>query len=87
MESYYEINVARKNQTINPRWKHFFATAPRSIKCLSDLHRVLPEMLRAFPPPEFEVTLTFWEGKGHDIDIHEVLGDLDQVQKIKEEIK
>lgn len=77
MESYYEINVSRKSKDIwgEKRWKHFFATAPRSIRNRQELKSILPEILRAFPPPEFEIKITYWEGVGHSVDAHKLLSE------------
>lgn len=65
MPSYYEINVAFYN-------RHFFATAPRSIRDRDELDRVLPVFKEKFPESEgYSITVTYWNCTGKDINIQD----------------
>lgn len=67
MQSYYEVNVSKKN-THDGRYSHFFATAPRSITDRIRLRAVLDEIKAKFPEPEFVVSATFVECIGYSVD-------------------
>ena len=62
---YYEINVAKKSKE---GYRHFFATAKRSITLLFDLHKVYKVFKTVFPEPEYKIDITKWEETGHGID-------------------
>lgn len=73
MESHYEVNVSKCENPVGrgsspPRYKHFFATAPRSIKCKADLRAVLDEFKVKFPEPEYMVSATYNECIGYSVD-------------------
>lgn len=61
MESYYEINIAKK---IGENYFHYFATAPRSINTEQKLNEILPVIEEKFPFPEYHVTVAHWEATG-----------------------
>lgn len=59
MESYYEITVS--HQTLG----HIFATAPRSIRSISELERVQPLVEEKFTEEEgYKVSVTYWNSEG-----------------------
>lgn len=68
---YYEINVAK----LTPRgdYKHFFATSERSITTLDSLKEVATALNKAFPVPEFRITVTREEHIGYGMSLKEVL--------------
>ncbi len=56
----YEINISKK--TINHSgigYNHFFATAERSINDSNKLKEVYAELSKAFPMPEYKISI--WE--------------------------
>jgi hypothetical protein len=72
MESHYEINVSKcenpGTKIGTPRYKHFFATAPRSIKSKHELRVLLDEFKAKFPEPEYLITATYNECIGYSVD-------------------
>lgn len=58
MESHFEINVS------TPKGGHLFATAPRSCTDIWKFAKVYDEIKKRFPEPEFQVSVTHWEGRG-----------------------
>ena len=56
---YYEINVARKEK--DGVYRHFFATAPRSITEQSKAVVVLKEIVAKFSKPEYDITINYHE--------------------------
>jgi hypothetical protein len=73
MESYYEINVSKCENPVGrgnnpPRYRHFFATAPRSIKCKHDLRIVLEEFKAKFPEPDYQISATYVKCVGYSVD-------------------
>lgn len=73
MQSYYEVNVGKcinltGRGTAPARYKHLFATAPRSITSEADLRIVLDEIKAKFPEPEYQVSANYVEVVGHIID-------------------
>ena len=84
---YYEINVAKAetlpNGKLKPNWdnssydyRHFFATTPRSITNREDLKKVLPELMKAFPSPEYQITVRKWVQQGEGVDTEEILKEI-----------
>lgn len=64
---YYEIHISKDGQ-------HFFATSERSIRTLFDLRGIYPVIKEKFPESEgYEITVTKWETKGHDIKTKEII--------------
>lgn len=59
---YYEINVAKLAPTSyydpTPSYRHYFATAPRSISDSKTAVAVLKDFQVRFPEPEFNITLS-----------------------------
>lgn len=55
---YYKINVAKNNM-------HFFATAERSIETLAKLKSVYNALSKAFPEPEYNITVFKYETIGN----------------------
>jgi hypothetical protein len=65
MESHYEINVALNG-------KHFFATAPRSLRDKWQVERVLPVLLERFPAKDgYSVGVTYYECLGYQLETTE----------------
>lgn len=63
MENHYEVNVA-----LNGR--HFFATAPRSIRHNEDLDIIVETFKEKFPEAEgYELSVTHWKASGTHIKI------------------
>ena len=57
---YYEINVAKKFKgSMGINYKHFFATAPRSITSRDELKSVYAELKQAFPKPMYDITISY----------------------------
>jgi hypothetical protein len=54
----YEINVAKKQEG-NKGYRHFFATAERSIDNKADLKKVYNALKNAFPEPEYDITISY----------------------------
>jgi len=73
---YYEINIAKQSKLgriERPDYRHFFATAERSITTESELKAVLLYLVPAFPMPEFNITVTKWEKLGEQVNIEDIL--------------
>lgn len=70
-----EINVAKKTAEKdykgNPTYKHFFATAERSITNSDELKKVLPIMREKFPFPEYRITVNVDPGTHYYFDLEE----------------
>ena len=63
MESFYEINVSVDGN-------HLFATATRSLKTEEKAKKLAKLFKERFPESEgYEVSLTYWEGRGTGISI------------------
>jgi len=54
---YYEINVAKIAK--DRIYKHFFATAKRSITDKDKAVEVLKTMMEKFPEPEYNITVNY----------------------------
>lgn len=70
MVGYIEINVSRAG-------KHYFATAPRSMRetDLDKLRILYADFLRRFPKDEgFAISVTRWQGSGTRLDHTFILG-------------
>ena len=67
---YYEINVSKKTSA---GYRHFFATAERSLSSELQALTVLQALLTAFPEPEYNISLTRWEHKGQGINIKKLI--------------
>ncbi len=71
---YYEINVAKQDfigTSERFTYKHFFATAKRSITTENELKEVLKHLVVAFPKPEFDITVTMYEERGDFVNIED----------------
>lgn len=71
MQNHYEINVAERHQHDRSEqgWylRHLFATAERSVTSQQQLENLLPMILKAFPQPHFEVSVTHWKAAGERV--------------------
>ena len=72
---YYEINIAKlvKVDSRSSSYKHFFATAKRSITTEFELNEVLKHLVVAFPKPEFCISIAQYEERGLIIDPETIL--------------
>ena len=52
---YYEINVAKKDS--KGQYRHYFATAPRSLTFYKEAIKVLKHFIVLFPAPEYNMTV------------------------------
>jgi len=66
----YEINVSKKDS--KGTYRHFFATAERSITTSSKLTTVYEELSDAFPSPEYHMSVTHWNKIGEEVNINEL---------------
>jgi hypothetical protein len=68
---YYEINIAKQNKTIgaNGRYEHYFATADRSITDRIRMEKVYADIKKAFPEPDFKISVVRWELVGETINM------------------
>jgi hypothetical protein len=58
----YEINVSKLEQSYHSRgksYRHFFATAERSIDSKERLKEIYNELKNAFPEPEYNITISY----------------------------
>jgi hypothetical protein len=70
---YYEINVSKMTPSVSrPYYKHFFATAERSITTLADMQQVYAALKAAFPQPEYLLTVSRYETSGYVIDMEKL---------------
>lgn len=69
---HYEINIAKKEKD-SSSYRHFFATAPRSITDDQKLFEVVRELKKKFPEPEYNLTVSKWETIGKDVDVTEIV--------------
>jgi hypothetical protein len=76
---YFEINVAKKSK-IDGAYRHYFATAERSISTETELKGMLIHFKHLFPEPEFNIIATGYEKIGHPVDINELL-DINESEK------
>lgn len=65
---FYEINIAKRNAKGD--YHHYFATAERSITSIERAKEIHAELSKAFPEPEYNITVSYWEKIGHHIDIN-----------------
>jgi hypothetical protein len=73
---YYEINVYKNVRThINDdiTFKHFFATAPRSITTKAKLKEVLTTFLVVFPEPMYGISVTMDKEEREGVFISEII--------------
>lgn len=56
---YYEINVSKKAK--NGMYKHYFATAERSLDSLSEAQNMVIVFMEKFPEPKFKINVTRYE--------------------------
>ena len=68
---YYEINVSKRQP--NGGYKHYFATAKRSITSESELTTILKDFDVKFPQPEFHLSATYHSEGGAILDINKYL--------------
>jgi hypothetical protein len=66
MQYHFEVNVAERTTYQDGRvaYKHLFATAERSITDVAKAQHIADMLRRAFPAPQYEVTVTEWEATG-----------------------
>ena len=73
---HYDINVGQQyKKTVNgePLYTHFFATAPRSVTDKMKLKRVYLALKKAFPEPEFSISVSYRCESGQYISEEEIL--------------
>jgi hypothetical protein len=74
---YYEINVAKlstaKTGYAVGKYVHFFATSNRSITDKETLKEVYVELKKAFPEPQYNMTVAYCSETKEGIDIDELL--------------
>ena len=71
---FYEVNISKFNKkTVPNSYRHYFATAPRSITNKLDLKIILEDFVVKFPEPEFNITVTKDEQVQKSVDIKEIL--------------
>ena len=59
---YYEINVSKLAK--NDMYKHYFATAERSLDSLSEAKQMVKVFMEKFPEPKFKIKVTRYEEIG-----------------------
>lgn len=59
---YFDLNVAEKQSS--GRYTHLFAVAPRSIRSHIELAHVFPIIARAFPAPQYQISVTRYDESG-----------------------
>lgn len=65
---YYEINIAKRNK--KGEYHHYFATAKRSITSIEKAKEIHGVLSKAFPEPEYNISVSYWENIGHNININ-----------------
>lgn len=65
---YYEINIAKRNA--KGEYIHYFATAERSITTIDNAKEIYNELCKAFPEPNYNITVSKIEKIGTFIDVH-----------------
>jgi hypothetical protein len=74
---YYEINIAKTTHSVaalGSKYRHFFATAPRSITTLDELIEVYDALREAFPLPDYIMTVTQYEEFGKSVNMDRIKG-------------
>ncbi len=76
---HYEINVSKCDNPVGrgterPRYSHFFATAERSITTAKQCKAVYDELVKAFPEPDYQISITRNETTGYMIDPSDIGG-------------
>lgn len=72
--SHYEINVSRDTGN---GYHHYFATADRSLRSSkAKTYHVYKELTRAFPAPEYKVTVKYRENVGTECNPTTMFADL-----------
>lgn len=72
---YYEINVAKTTHSVSAlgsKFRHFFATAPRSITTLDELIVVYNALHEAFPLPDYVITVAQYEEVGKMVNMDRI---------------
>jgi len=73
---FYEINVAKdtkSNYRNEVNYRHFFATAPRSITTDDELKTALEIFMVAFPEPMYNITVTRDDQRSEGVNIEDFL--------------
>ena len=71
---YYEINVAKlvKGHGGKKEYRHFFATAKRSLTSERLLKEAVKIFKEKFPKPEYDLSCTYYTGQGVHVDLKEL---------------
>ena len=74
---YYEINVSELDVNpyrtgAKPHYTHLFATHARSLTQRVDMLKVYAKLKKAFPHPQYCVSVSYWENKGEQLSIPEL---------------
>lgn len=76
---HYEINVSKLDDGNfnhgHKTYRHFFATAERSITTKVSLKLVLTELMKVFKMPEYKISVSREEKVGNIINVEEILLD------------
>ena len=68
IESHTVINVAKMTKTLSgTRFVHFFRVSIESAPqfCKAQIN----ELVKKFPAPKYEVSVTYWDVNGRDVDM------------------
>lgn len=68
---YYEINVSKKDGKNS--YKHYFATAKRSITFEKEMILMVKHFSIVFPEPEYHIMVTYYSESGLILDVNEIL--------------
>lgn len=68
---YYEINVSKKDS--KNTYKHYFATAKRSITYEEELIPMVKHFSIVFPKPEYCISITYYSESGVILDVDKLL--------------
>ena len=82
--THYEINVAKKDGEYpngETRYKHYFATAERSITSEDACRTTYRHFAEVFPAPEYNITVTYYPGHGTILNAEKHFGK--RVDKVK----
>jgi hypothetical protein len=72
--TFFEINVAKKDGEYSngeTMYKHYFATAERSITSDEKIKEVYAHFKTIFPKPEYNITVTYYSGCGKRVNPEE----------------
>ena len=74
---YYEINVAKKDK--KGEYRHYFATAKRSITTQTQLQEMTKHFMTVFPAPEYHISVSYVPEVSYGMEAQDFLNNPDKI--------